>query len=205
MTDEPDDHTGAVAHGDGPDVLPPAPEPQPEPPTLSLPIMNAPRLEAPVLPPPPTFTPPPERDITAGIPRPATGAAPAARRRAPALPWIVAALGVAAAVVFAVLWVGAKGDLDDAHAELALASRGDEISDEVALQLGRAFAPQADPPLDDAEATCLGRAFVNRVGLGTLMEIGIAENPDGAVTNEIAQAALDVAEGCGVDVSRLGG
>lgn len=203
MTDQPHDPTGAGAHEAGAGAPPPPPEPQPDLPTLSLPTMDAPRLEAPVLPPPPTFTPPPARDTTGGMVRPAAAAGGPARRAV--LPWVVAALGVAAAVVFAVLWVGAKSDLDDAKAQLELATSGDEISDEVALQLGRSFAPQADPPLTDAEATCLGRAFVGRVGLAKLMEIGVSEDPDGAVTNEIARAALEVADGCGVDVSRLGG
>ncbi len=184
-------------------------------------------------------------------------AEPAPKRKGGTLPWILAALATVAAVVFAVLWVSTKGDLDDANAAKAsvaadladakstaddLQSQLDtsqsdldtandamgalqaqldevtadlkrveaggnnlEISDETALGLGRSFTDGADPALTDAEATCIGRAFIQELGISLLLELGA--NPEGVSVEkqiEAARAVSAAAETCDVELDRLG-
>lgn len=106
--------------------------------------------------------------------------------------------------------VDAKGaiqaQLDDVTAEVEqLKSQvaDNQISDDVALTLGRSFTDGANPPLTDAEATCMGHTFYDEIGLGLILEVGISQN----ITPEQARQAVDAlfvaADTCKVDVDRL--
>ena len=106
--------------------------------------------------------------------------------------------------------VDAKGaiqaDLDDAKAEieqLQAAVNNNDISDEVALSLGRSFTDGANPPLTDAEATCMGHTFYDEIGLGLLLEVGISQDITPDQARQAFDALFTAADTCNVDIDRL--
>lgn len=106
--------------------------------------------------------------------------------------------------------VDAKGaiqaQLDDVNAEveqLKAQVADNQISDDVALTLGRSFTDGANPPLTDAEATCMGHTFYDEIGLGLILEVGISQNITPSQARQAVDALFVAADTCKVDVDRL--
>lgn len=111
----------------------------------------------------------------------------------------------------------AQSDLDDAKAqnddlqqqlEDAQANVGpgapSEITDEFALEFGKAISEQADPPLNDEEATCFGRAFYLAVPFDVLLTVGVSSDPTAQQINTVLDGLLSAADTCNLELDRLG-
>jgi len=196
---------------------------------------------------------------------------PAPTRRGGVVAWVVAGVLAVAAIVLAVLWVGASGDADDAKDEtaqvaselqaaedeittiqqdldtaqsdleatnaeleqaqadneelttqveelttqvddlqrqldeaLAAAEAREGISERVALELGRQFGFQADPPLTDPEATCVGNTMYEQLGFEFFVEMAFVEQPSDEQLSQLFDAIQAVETTCGIGPDRLG-
>jgi len=73
------------------------------------------------------------------------------------------------------------------------------------LDLGRGFGENADPPLTDDEATCLGASIIDRVGIDFLF-VDLMNTEGGPSDEQFARlgvAGLRAADECGIPLDRL--
>jgi uncharacterized protein YoxC len=94
-------------------------------------------------------------------------------------------------------------DLQQQVDDLEAAAGDHQISDAVALGLGQSFGEGADPAFTDAEATCMGHAIYDIVGVETLLEFSVTANP---TPEQLAQLIIDLsaaADQCSIDLNRL--
>jgi len=108
---------------------------------------------------------------------------------------------------------GLTGQVDELNKRLKAAQNGTatpsaaEFAPRFSLLMGQSIGDNADPPLNDTEATCLGAGLIDRVGFDALLTAVVASptgTPTTAFLTKVGNAGIEAATACGLSQDRLG-
>ena len=79
-----------------------------------------------------------------------------------------------------------------------------DLSDNIAFTFGSGLGAEAQPPLTQVEATCLGREVYGRVDTDTLVAFAFVENPSDDLLLQFINVLFVATGACDLDMERLG-